>query len=80
MDGGAVHPEGWLLTFFGNEEGQPATGAQLTPNGDLREHDLEPGCWCRPTRDPEADLRDGFWIHHSMDNRELYEEGSLKRS
>jgi hypothetical protein len=76
---GAVHLGGWVLRWFGDEAGPP-TGAQLTPVDDLREHVENPECWCRPVRDPEADLRDGLWVHNSMDNREAYEEGSLSRS
>lgn len=42
------------------------------PVDDLREHNLSPECWCRPTRDEE---HPGVWIHNSMDRREEYEQG-----
>jgi hypothetical protein len=48
-------------------------GTQVIPNNDLREHSLK-NCWCRPEDD------DGVTIHHSLDQRELYEYGERKLS
>jgi hypothetical protein len=44
----------------------------VTPQGDLREHDISLECWCKPTPD-EEDSR--VIIHHALDQREEYEEG-----
>lgn len=41
----------------------------IMPVDDLREHEMAPACWCHPTKDDES----GAWVHHSMDQRELYE-------
>lgn len=46
------------------------------PVNDWREHDITPGCWCRPAQDEES----GVYIHHSMDGREDFEEGRRKPS
>ena len=48
----------------------------IVPMNDLREH-LPHECWCRPT--PEAGDT-SIIVHHAMDQRELYETGTLKRS
>lgn len=40
------------------------------PLDDYREHDINPACWCHPT-----EVEPGLWIHHSLDGRELVEEG-----
>jgi len=44
----------------------------IVPLGDFREHDVSATCWCRPTLDEEMDR---LWIHHAMDQRELWESG-----
>lgn len=44
----------------------------IMPIADLREHDLSPSCWCKPTQDEDEP---SVWIHHSMDRREEYEQG-----
>jgi hypothetical protein len=41
----------------------------VTPLDDLREHFRSPDCWCGPTEE------DGYFVHHSMDRREEYENG-----
>ena len=41
----------------------------IYPLNDLREHDTDGKCWCKPTDD------DGLRVHHSMDRREEYENG-----
>lgn len=47
----------------------------ILPINDLREHEERSDCWCKPTEDEtEPDL----WIHHAMDQRELYETGERK--
>lgn len=48
------------------------THVHVVPIGDLREHITDFGggwCWCNP------DVNDGVVVHHSMDERETYEEG-----
>lgn len=47
----------------------------VLPLEDLREHKPACTCWCRPTEDDETP---GLWVHHSLDQRELYENGELK--
>ena len=43
----------------------------VVPINDLREHDADGTCWCKPERD-----EDGVWRHNSMDGREhTYEKG-----
>lgn len=44
----------------------------VVPVGDLREHTVSSGCWCRPTPDDE---HPNIFIHHAMDQREAYETG-----
>lgn len=44
-------------------------GWHVVPLNDLREHDLNGSCWCKPADD------EGVWIHHSMDGREAFETG-----
>lgn len=43
------------------------TDIHVMPVGDLREHDSNPQCWCRPVQDPEVEE---VWLHNSMDRRE----------
>ena len=42
------------------------------PLGDLRDHELSPMCWCKPTEDEEFV---GLFVHHAMDGREAFETG-----
>jgi hypothetical protein len=44
----------------------------VVPFNDLREHDTSLTCWCHPT--PEDD-EPRVVLHHSMDERESYEQG-----
>ena len=37
----------------------------VVPTNDLREHEANGSCWCKPTLD------EGVWLHHSMDGRQL---------
>lgn len=49
----------------------------LVPCGDVREHILDPTCWCRPVEDTEvAD----YWVHNSADRREEFECDQRKPS
>ena len=48
----------------------------IMPVDDLREHTCI-DCWCNPT--PSEDDEDVI-LHHSMDQRELYETGERKPS
>jgi hypothetical protein len=41
---------------------------------DLREHEVNGSCWCKPTLD------EGVWLHHSMDGREAFETGERQPS
>lgn len=44
----------------------------VLPINDLKEHDKNEHCWCRPVVDEYGNV-----IHNSMDQRELYETGEL---
>lgn len=48
----------------------------VVPVNDLREHELTPECWCKPTPDEEHDV----WTHHALDGREAFETGERKMS
>jgi hypothetical protein len=50
----------------------PDEDIHCVPLGDLREHAASKNCWCKPTEDEQVP---GVWVHHSMDQRESYEEG-----
>lgn len=41
----------------------------VVPINDLREHQENEKCWCRPNDD------EGVIVHNSMDRREEYERG-----
>ena len=43
--------------------------AQVIPRDDLKPHTQDLACWCKPTVD------EGVTIHHSLDQRETYEQG-----
>ena len=45
----------------------------VVPINDLREHEASVDCWCKPTEDDEG--WPDIWVHHSMDEREEYENG-----
>lgn len=47
----------------------------VIPQGDIKEHEMYPGCSCRPVQD-EINLN--LWIHNSFDGREAYETGERK--
>lgn len=46
----------------------------VVPLGDLRDHDSDPECWCRPIQDDEC-LE--VWVHNSMDRREHTKEQGI---
>jgi hypothetical protein len=48
-------------------------GWHVYPVDDLREHELNGSCWCRPTLDDEGS--EPIWIHNSLDGREAFETG-----
>jgi len=50
----------------------------VVPLGDLREHETERTCWCRP----RLEIEGAYWIlvHNSLDGREAFEEGRRKPS
>jgi hypothetical protein len=56
--------QGWECTFA--DDGV----THVRPIDDLKPHGWAE-CWCDPTDD------DGVVVHHSMDQRELYETGTL---
>lgn len=47
----------------------------VMPIGDLREHESNIRCFCKPTEDEDTP---GVWLHHALDGREQYETGELK--
>lgn len=46
----------------------------VLPINDLKEHDKNKNCWCRPNVDGDV------VVHNSMDGREKYETGERKPS
>lgn len=48
----------------------------VIPLQDLRDHDCEASCWCRPVQDVE----DLIYSHNSLDGREAFEAGGRKVS
>jgi nicotinamide mononucleotide adenylyltransferase len=50
----------------------PDAVIHVVPLNDLREHEARTDCWCKPAEDDEYP---DIWVHHSMDQREQYEEG-----
>ncbi|MGA0608834.1 hypothetical protein [Caldimonas sp. KR1-144] len=54
-----------------------ADQAHVVPLGDLREHDANMRCWCKPTQDAEEPA---LFVHHAMDGREAFETGERKPS
>lgn len=55
----------WLLSDIGRE-------VHITPMDDLRPHDMQSACWCKPVEHLELD---GVWVHNSLDQREEFESG-----
>ena len=53
---------------------RPGLPANVMPINDLAEHQEGGDCWCCP------DLDDGIWVHHSADQRELFERGERNPS
>jgi hypothetical protein len=49
-------------------------GWHIVPLNDLRKHQENGSCFCKPTLD------DGVWLHHSMDGREAFETGERQPS
>jgi len=57
----------------------------IIPVNDFKEPDVDKSCWCNPTIDNEYDcegtlLTGELWIHHAMDGREQFENGTRKVS
>jgi hypothetical protein len=48
--------------------GGTGQGLHVAPSGDLRTHELHPGCWCGPR------LQHDLFVHHAMDGR-VWSEG-----
>jgi len=48
-------------------------GWHVVPLNDLREHETNGSCWCKPTLDGEGS--EPIWIHNSLDGREAFETG-----
>lgn len=46
----------------------------VVPLEDLREHDPDRACWCKPVLD------EGVIVHNAMDGREAFETGERKPS
>jgi hypothetical protein len=47
----------------------------VVPVNDLKDHVASADCWCKPT---EEEGWPDVWAHHSMDQREEYENGREK--
>jgi len=50
----------------------------VVPLDDLRDHTPDTDCWCRPTLVDDAEARGDVYLHHAMDQRELYESGERR--
>lgn len=50
----------------------------VVPMNDLRDHEPHKTCWCNPTLLDDDEHDGDVYIHHSMDQRELYETGERK--
>lgn len=70
-----VHPSGWSLISLGSFG--VVDEQHVIPNDDFRDHDEGEGCWCNPSQDPEEETP--LWVHHSIDRRELIEEGRIAK-
>lgn len=44
----------------------------VIPLNDIREHDADIDCWCRPQQDDDTST---LYVHNSADGREDFEEG-----
>jgi hypothetical protein len=53
----------WRVVFA------PGGMSHVIPIDDLRPHEEAVTCWCHPTDD------EGVTVHHSLDQRESYEQG-----
>lgn len=67
------YPTGWVSETVWHEE--TVAIMHLVPCNDLRLHQLDPTCWCKPVEDTETP---DYWIHAAADQRELFEEGIRK--
>ena len=61
---------GWRVHLIGD-----CDVGHVVPEDDLRMHDLDDACWCRPSVD-EHDTR----VHNSLDGREMFERGERRVS
>ncbi len=43
----------------------------IVPTGDLRPHEIKPGCWCRPTEEEDEHLG-VYFAHRPLDGRGEY--------
>ena len=46
----------------------------VIPMNDLRPHDADRTCWCRPAEDDDQPT---LWVHNALDQRDAYERGEL---
>lgn len=70
------HMGGWNMFELLQPDGKK--DYHVTPIDDLREHPLEPTCWCNP--EVETDGQHTAYTHNSADHREDYETGARKPS
>ena len=57
------------------QEFNPPLRYHIIPLNDLRPHEPEMTCWCRPEIN-----EDNVAVHHSMDGREAFETGQRRPS
>lgn len=55
-------------------------GWHVVPLNDLREHQANGSCFCKPTLDVADVYGPGVWVHNSMDGREAFETGERQPS
>lgn len=53
---------------------KPDDDIHIVPENDLREHEIDKRCWCKPTVDDTGDSM--VVVHNSLDGRELTEPGA----
>ena len=58
----------WTLTW---DKTDLSAGKHVTPNEDLRVHELSQFCWCGPVADDCGVFI--IWAHHALDGREYRE-------
>lgn len=73
-DNEAQEPSGWACMDWVTKNGVKLH-RHVLPQSDIRVHQLDPVCWCKPRWDEDDDK---LLIHNSADGREKYERGESR--